>query len=328
MHRYDNQNRSMPMPGRVALSTLAVIVPVHDGGDDIEQCLCATGPGHDAITVVDDSSSDGSAEAAARRHAIRYLMLARAELGRTHGAAAARNAGAATIRDEAEWLIFVDADVVLRADAIWRFAALFKAEPDIAAAFGSYDDTPRHPDWINRYKNLLHHRTHQLGAREAATFWSGCGAARRDVFEACGGFDAGMTGATIEDIEFGVRLRDAGHRIVLERDIQCTHLKRWTFASWLRTDIFGRALPWSRLLMRRGRGLPDTLNLGLRERLSAVLVCSVLLAVLLVLLPGMPGGPLLIVALCSAWSRRCGCSARCWASSQDRAGQALSWRPH
>ncbi|GAG33010.1 unnamed protein product, partial [marine sediment metagenome] len=113
---------------------------------------------------------------------------------------------------------------------------------------------------------FLHHYVHQHGDREASTFWTGCGAIRRDAFDAVRGFNESFR--VIEDIELGARLRRAGYRIRLCPDVQVTHLKRWTFGSLLRSDIFDRAIPWTRLIFQSDH-LPTDLNLDLRGRLSA-----------------------------------------------------------
>jgi hypothetical protein len=92
------------------------------------------------------------------------------------------------------------------------------------------------------------------------------------VFLGVGGFDAKrFPRPSIEDIELGVRLRKAGHRILLDREIQGTHLKRWKLASVIRTDITCRAIPWTRLILESREGLDD-LNLKLGQRVSAALV--------------------------------------------------------
>src|SRR5262249_57876175 len=53
-------------------------------------------------------------------------------------------------------------------------------------------------------------------------------------------------------IELGYRLTRAGHRILLARDVQATHLKRWTLASMVKTDVFRRGVPWMVLMKRIG----------------------------------------------------------------------------
>jgi GT2 family glycosyltransferase len=136
--------------------------------------------------------------------------------------------------------------------------------------FGSYDDTPAAPNFLSQYKNLFHHYVHQHGRAEAATFWAGCGAIRRDVFLAVGGFDEAYRQPSIEDIELGYRLRRAGHTIRLAHQIQVKHLKRWTIRSLLRADVLLRAVPWTELMQRDGQMLND-LNLTWSARVAVVL---------------------------------------------------------
>lgn len=124
------------------------------------------------------------------------------------------------------------------------------------------------PGLVSRYKNLLHHWTHQHAAAEASTFWTGCGAVRREVFEEVGGFDPAQ--AWLEDVELGYRLRAAGHRIVLDPTLQVTHLKRWTLRRLLASDVLHRAWPWTELA-HRYRYLPRDLNLDRSGRASGML---------------------------------------------------------
>jgi hypothetical protein len=116
---------------------------------------------------------------------------------------------------------------------------------------------------------LQHHFVHQHGQREASTFWAGAGAIRRDIFLKRGGFDEHFSRPSIEDIELGVRLKQAGYRIWLCPNVQVTHLKRWTLASLLRTDIVQRAIPWTRLILSQ-KQIPSDLNLDSKSKLSAL----------------------------------------------------------
>ena len=163
--------------------------------------------------------------------------------GLRQGPAAARNLAARSAHGAI--LLFVDADVELHPDAIERIRARFDADPTLTALFGSYDDRPAAPGIVSRFRNLLHHHTHSSHPGTATTFWAGCGAVRRDAFQAAGGFDAvAYLRPSIEDIEFGLRLSDAGQRIELDPSIQGTHHKRWTLQSMVATDIRQRAIPW------------------------------------------------------------------------------------
>ena len=113
----------------------------------------------------------------------------------------------------------------VRSDTIARIRRRFEMDPRLDALIGSYDDEPASAGFASQYKNLLHHFVHQHGREEAATFWTGCGAIRREVFAAAGGFDESYTRPCIEDIELGHRLRQRGRRIVLDPALQVKHLK-------------------------------------------------------------------------------------------------------
>jgi GT2 family glycosyltransferase len=251
----------------VAETCISVIVPVHNNPGDLRLCLdalrSAAAPDCEII-VVDDASTDDTASVAAG------MGVSVAALAKNSGPAAARNEGARRARGAI--LFFVDADVVVAPGAIGRVRRFFADHPEYAAVFGSYDARPSCRCMVSRYRNLLHHFVHQHGHVEASTFWAGCGAIRRPVFRAVGGFDARrFPHPSIEDIELGYRLRTAHHRIRLDPALQCTHLKRWTLGSIVRTDVARRALPWSRLILESGHA-PDDLNLVTKERVSAALV--------------------------------------------------------
>ena len=75
----------------------------------------------------------------------------------------------------------------------------------------------------------------------------------------------------LEDVEFGIRLKRAGRSIMLDRDLLGTHLKTWTIGSMFRTDLMGRAIPWTRLVLFHGGPTAD-LNLTGTHRTSAAMV--------------------------------------------------------
>lgn len=255
-----------------ATPDISVIIPVYNGQAVLAHCLAALQQVRDVAwecIVVDDGSTDGSAELARRAGTVVI------ETGRSRsGPGNARNLGARIAR--APLLCFIDADVLVRPDTLPQFVAMFENDPALTAAFGSYDTQPHHQDALSQYRNLLHHFVHQTGHEQASTFWAGCGAVRRDAFLAVGGFDA-VTYArpSIEDIELGYRLRAASGQIRLAKDIQVKHLKRWTLWSILKTDIRDRALPWTDLIVRTGQ-LPNDLNLSTTSRVSAISVFALL----------------------------------------------------
>ena len=268
--------------------TVSVVIPAYNAAATLECCLASlaasTFPVLETI-VVDDGSSDGSAEIARRRGAI---VLSTGVRG---GPARARNRGARAARGGI--LLFLDADVAIHPDTIERAVATLAGDASVAAVIGSYDDAPAAPNFLSQYKNLQHCFVHRNGRREACTFWSGCGAIRRPVFLQAGGFTESYALASIEDVELGYRLVRAGRRIVLDKLVLAAHLKRWTLPALLRSDIFERAVPWTRLIVDT-RCLPDDLNVRWSQRVSALLALA-LVAVL-------PAGMLRVSAVPYLWA--------------------------
>jgi glycosyltransferase involved in cell wall biosynthesis len=209
------------------------------------------------------------------------------------GPAFARNRGAEAATGDV--LLFIDADVVVAPDVVGTVADAFDADAGLSALIGSYDDAPGEPDFLSQYRNLLHHYVHQVSSETIASFWGGCGAVRRDVFLAAGGFDESYPKPSIEDIEFGYRLTAAGHRIRLIKSLQVKHLKQWTASSIVKTDLFARAIPWTELILRYGEMMND-LNLKTDNRISVV--ASFVLAGSLLASFWLP--PLLIPAMVAA----------------------------
>jgi Glycosyl transferase family 21 len=262
--------------------TLAAIVPATDGRPTLERCLAAI--------------------RAAREPPDQLIAVTDPQLS---SAAAARNAGGD--RAGADVLVFIDSDVVVHADAFQRLRRAFAADPELSAIFGSYDERPEARGVVSSFRNLLHHHVHQTAAGRATTFWCGLGAVRRRDFERVGGFDARLS--SMEDIDLGLRLASRGARIVLDPDLQGTHLKRWGLREMVRADFAARGMPWVALLLRQrstgSRAAPDAppparaLNLSWRHRLSALASLVGVAALLL----GRPRAALSAVAALLALNR-------------------------
>lgn len=246
---------------------VSVIIPVYNATQHLSHCLAAIKRSSYAfyeIIVVDDCSSDESVEVARNNGALVLQLQSRS------GPAAARNYGAEIA--EGDFLLFIDSDVLVQQESLARVVGDFSDHTDIAAVFGSYDNDPSEKNFFSQYKNLLHHFVHQISSPEAVTFWAGCGAVRKEIFHAAGGFDKNKySRPCIEDIELGFRLRNMGYRILLDKDLQVKHLKKWNFKSLLRTDIFNRAIPWTKLILESSEMVSD-LNLKLSQKISTALL--------------------------------------------------------
>ena len=245
-----------------APTRFAVIVPAYDASDTLADCIHAIlnstrKPAE--IVVFHDGLTDNIGQIE-RQPAVSVIS----NCGPPVGPAKARNAAAK--KAHAPLLAFVDADVVVAKDAFEHLLAELESDPGIWAVFGSYDQHPRVTRRAAIYANLRHHWVHQNGEREAATFWTGIGAARTDAFWSIGGFDED---SGVEDIDLGARLKHAGGRIRLVPGALGTHCKDWRVLQLWRTDVFRRAIPWAKLLAS-GRGFDGHFSASVRVRAIAM----------------------------------------------------------
>lgn len=247
---------------------VSVIIPAHNASSTLGTCLAALtrlpSPPYE-ILVVCDGCSDATAEIA-RGQGVRVI-----EYPQKRGASYARNVGAAAAQGGI--YLFIDADCVAHE------AAVSLCQETIAGGeqllFGSYTRETRAAGFLTKFKNLQHHFTHQRGADFQTTFWSGCGAVTREAFDAVGGFDVNIFAC--EDIEFGSEATRLGYRVRLVRGMQVEHLKQYSLAGLVRSDLFQRAVPWTRLIYSGRTGL-GALNTNAQGRMSVAATGATLLA--------------------------------------------------
>jgi GT2 family glycosyltransferase len=245
---------------------------VFNGEDTIRECLehvYASGFGDYEVIVVDDRSTDQT-ERIVRSFPCQFLSARE-----NSGPGAARNLGAA--RATGRFLYFLDADVLVSPDTFAQTMEGFSSRPEYSAMFGSFEKNTGPDNFVSMYKNLLHHYTHQTSNEEASTFCGGLGAIRRDAFVEVGGFNT--VWRYMEDIEIGYRLQRAGHRIWLNKRLQWSiHLKRYTLARLIQSDVVGRAIPWTRIMLETRMFRNDLNTRG--HNVASVPISFLLLALL------------------------------------------------
>jgi glycosyltransferase involved in cell wall biosynthesis len=226
---------------------LSVIIPVYNGASTLGACLESVFASKFLdfeVIVIDDRSTDASARIAST------FPCSVITLDENAGPGVARNIGVS--RSAGQILYFLDADIVVNDDTFHRLVQDFSEHPEYDAIFGCFEKETgekegRPGNFVSAYKNLLHHYTHQTSHAEACTFCSGLGAVRRGAFLKIDGFDPQWR--FMEDVDLGYRLHLAGYRIWLDKDLRSTHLKHYTLASLVRSDVLGRAIPWTRIML-------------------------------------------------------------------------------
>ena len=252
---------------------ISIITPVYNGGYPFICCLLAIEQSHFTDyehIVVDDGSTDKSAEIA-RRFGAKVIQT-----GGREGPGAARNLGGKIA--QGEYLCFIDADCEVCNDAISLLAKTLQSKPEIDALFGSYDDAPQAANFMAQYKNLMHHYVHQQGNEDASTFWAGFGVVKRSLFLELGGFDTvQFPRPSIEDVELGYRLKQSGANIYLAKNLQVKHHKAWKLVGLIKTDVFDRGIPWTKLLLSDNSKVVNELNLQTSSRVSLIATYSLII---------------------------------------------------
>lgn len=237
---------------------VAVVIPVKvrspEEAGDLVACLgalAACDPPPAEVVVVDD----GSAQPVALPPVVPpHTRVLRQD---NRGPGPARNAGLHATR--APLVAFIDADVQVAPDALGRLAAHFLRGPDVAAVWATVSAVHPHGGTLSTYKLLTHrHFTLRLGAGpgpwETPHLTTMLAVVRRAPFEAVGGFSPSWDTVSVEDVELGRDLVDAGGRVLLDPTVEVSHGHRFTLRAALRNDAHKLRRLVSATLARRARG--------------------------------------------------------------------------
>src|SRR5207244_3274681 len=136
------KDRGMGTPSGI-LPTTTVVVPVYDAARRLPallEALARQSVPAGQIVLIDDGSSDGSADVAASWEAAHGQMNLRILRQSHQGPAVARNLGARGCN--AEVLLFIDSDCVPETDWVAQMLAPF-ADPGIVGVQGAYRTSQR-----------------------------------------------------------------------------------------------------------------------------------------------------------------------------------------
>jgi GT2 family glycosyltransferase len=220
-------------PDRSGHDRVAVVILTWNDGDLLDAAVrsALASEGVDVDVVVIDNGSDPPAVIDANER----ICLIRNEVNR--GVAAARNQGAAAT--DAAFLAFVDSDARLCRDTLVRMYATLAASPDVALAApvfcgqapeASAGRAPGLARKLARVAGLTDTyassgTVERNGEREVDFAIGACQLVRRDAFEQVEGLDEGFFYGP-EDVDFCLRLRDSGWRVVQVGAAECHHPAR------------------------------------------------------------------------------------------------------
>jgi glycosyltransferase involved in cell wall biosynthesis len=195
---------------------VSIIIPNYNYGRSIALCVRAaqaqTYP-HTEILVVDDCSTDGSAEIAAAQ-GVRVIST-----GRNSGVAVARNLGAE--RASGEVLVFLDSDVAMNPDAIANAVTLLQEHPEYGAVCGTYEPEPLIRDsLIEEYRSLQQFYLLVKSEGVITTVHTAILAMPAEVFREVGPFNPNLRHT--EDQDYGRRISER-HLVLSSLEVRGRH---------------------------------------------------------------------------------------------------------
>ncbi len=221
-----------------------MIIPSYNEGEWLERTVLGVLENTDfpdfEIVVVADGCTDNSTQFLHKKNIPNVRLL---ELPTSVGAARARNEGAEIATGD--FFVFIDSHMK-PCDENWltelfsqlqkknvgaaTLAIPYLEEPDRVAYVYTVKDLALEPTWLSP---LDHTYIQKVPAIAGACF-----SMRRDVFQATGGFDAGLQKWGREDFEYSLRLWRLGYDLILSPRARIAH-------SWQRKRTF--AISWDQV---------------------------------------------------------------------------------
>lgn len=267
---------------------VSFVIPVRNDALRLQRCLASITRNEYPrelieIIVVDNESTDGSAQAA-----------------RTYGAVVLRSSGntVAELRNRGaraalgSIIAFADSDHEISAN--WIATTVDVLSDATVAAAGAACLTSPTPNWVQQQYDGL--RTRTVTREDVSWLGSGNLAVKRSVFERVGGFDTSLVAC--EDVDLCNRITTAGFRIVADPELRSVHfgdpstLKALFFGElWRGRDNLRVTFSGPRTLRHfRSALIPMALLILLMASVALVATGHLLLAFMCVMAAFLPAG--------------------------------------
>lgn len=252
------------------MTSISVVIATFNGASRIGallEALQAQRLPDDEILVIDDASTDGTAEIARRLGAI---VISNAQ---NRGVGYGRNVGAASAKCEV--LAFFDDDVVPAPNYL-EVVRREMAAPEVVCIQGAHSIEPAGDDagfWGRVEAAVVHYHATvtMVRGRECLVLYSGAFCMRRQTFSESGGFVEDFRGAGGEEFDLGMRLL-ANCRLSFVPDLSSQH--RFKSLGHRLGTLRRRARNYLNL-DRRGRLLPAAVAVPEKLRLIFVAIAVI-----------------------------------------------------
>lgn len=225
---------------------LSIVIPAHNNHNELEQLLHSIQRSRfdhfekTEIIIVDDGS----------KNEVKSVIGTIYRLSKNRGPAYARNFGVS--KALGQYILFLDADVLLKKDTLQKAYDFFKNKKGRAFT-GIWDKTQKNGRWFSQFKALRDYAYWFIEKEQNARYYlfsTRIAGIEKKLFEEIGGFNTGYKLPTVEDIELTYKI-EKETKISFEPTIIVTH--EFEDFLTLARKYFLRSRDWIKLYMKRLR---------------------------------------------------------------------------
>ena len=218
---------------------LSVVIPAYNSEATIEDSLKSVRQSscRDYELIVVDCGSRDETTSIAKKYADKIIELAEND-GRSH----ARSRGIKN--SNAEIIVNIDSDVVIRPDTLTKINGCFSQHPEIDAITGMLSKDHPYQNFFSQYKNLYMHYIFSKLPERVTFLYGSIHAIRKNAIQV---YDSDIE--TADDTALGQKLLSCGKRIAFLKDLEVIHLKRYNLFSFIKND-FQIPFDWARIFLK------------------------------------------------------------------------------
>lgn len=192
-------------------------------GKCLEAALCSRYRNFEVI-VVDDMSDDGSVDI------IKQYPCKLIRLNEHSGASKARNVGAS--HSSGDIIFFTDADCLLKEDTLSVVNRSMAETGGDLIVGGTYTRIPADKDFFSLFQSVFINYSETKNAEKPDYIATHAMAVGTETFRKSKGFQEDFM-PILEDVEFSHRMRNTGHRLVINPAIEVQHIFNFSLSSSL-----------------------------------------------------------------------------------------------
>lgn len=255
--------------------TFSILIPTYNGEPNIRQLfdsLCAQDVHPNEIVVIDSSSKDRTLELV-RNFEERFDLTVKTIPGSQFNHGGTRNLAARSATGEI--LVFMSQDIILQGSGCLSALLEKFRDASVASVYGKQVPYPYHHP-VNRFQRHYNYGEKEIvkGSENASEFGikayfnsNSFSSYRKDVFDACGGFDSNAIFG--EDTVFTKKLLESGYRVVYTPDAVVMHSHDYslpeTFRRYFDLGVCHRLL-FRKGVSRKSNGAEGTSYLAAQMR--------------------------------------------------------------